>query len=232
MKVLFIGNSHTYFNDMPQTFADMCREAGIDTDVTMLAYSWKDLEWHAAAEYFTVRFNILYGGYDYCVVQQAAHPFPGDETTLVNMQRIADLCEAAGTKPILIETWAERDHPEHQENLSHANRIIAEKTGSILAPVGTVWEKIRNDHPEIELFWRDGEHAGPYGDLIIAGILYRITTDKKMEQISFARDFAGDIKIDFHHPRVLEDKKKIVAEPDKQIVKIITEYVNCIRIQM
>ena len=34
MKVLFVGNSHTYFNDMPQTFADMClKGAGEKTDV-------------------------------------------------------------------------------------------------------------------------------------------------------------------------------------------------------
>ena len=26
MKILFIGNSHTYFNDMPQLMADMYRE--------------------------------------------------------------------------------------------------------------------------------------------------------------------------------------------------------------
>ena len=25
MKILFIGNSHTYYNDMPHIFADTCR---------------------------------------------------------------------------------------------------------------------------------------------------------------------------------------------------------------
>ena len=47
MKVLFIGNSHTYFNDMPHLFSDMCRKAGeAETDVTMIAYSGRTLAWH------------------------------------------------------------------------------------------------------------------------------------------------------------------------------------------
>ena len=257
MKVLFIGNSHTYFNDMPQTFADMCgvgaplyaesaaaglSEAGDDgaltgkyadnsgIDVTMLAYSWKDLEWHASTEYFTVRFNILYGGYDYCIIQQGAHPFPGDETTLVNAQRITDLCARAGTQPLLIETWAERDFPEHQENLSRANMMVAEKIGAQLAPVGTVWAKIRAEHPDIDLFWKDGEHAGMYGDLIIAGILCRMVTGREMTPVDYARDFAQDIMIDFHKPQVLEDVAGILTEPDPDIVRVICDYVNSIEI--
>lgn len=260
MKVLFVGNSHTYFNDMPQTFADMCSggaplykenvaagqgadgygedngvrdgqgEVGDNVDVTMLAYSWKDLEWHVSTEYFAIRFAILYGGYDYCVIQQGAHPFPGDETTLVNAQRIAALCEKAGTQPIIIETWAERDFPEHQENLSRANRMVAEKIGAQLAPVGTVWAKIRAEHPDIDLFWKDGEHAGMYGDLIIAGILCRMVTGREMTPVDYARDFAQDIMIDFHKPQVLEDVAGILTEPDPDIVRVICDYVNSIEI--
>ena len=36
MRVLFIGNSHTYFNDMPALFAAFCRQSGVDMEVTML----------------------------------------------------------------------------------------------------------------------------------------------------------------------------------------------------
>ena len=37
MRVLFIGNSHTYFNDMPHIFKQVCQENNIDMEVTMLA---------------------------------------------------------------------------------------------------------------------------------------------------------------------------------------------------
>ena len=37
MKVLFLGNSHTFYNDMPQIFADICKERGKDVEVAMQA---------------------------------------------------------------------------------------------------------------------------------------------------------------------------------------------------
>ena len=76
MRVLFVGNSHTYFNDMPALFAAMCeRLCGEKPDVTMLAFSGRPLSWHRE-EYFSLRFALLYGRYDYCVLQQQAHPSP------------------------------------------------------------------------------------------------------------------------------------------------------------
>lgn len=70
MRVLFLGNSHTYFNDMPRLFADMCGElSGERPEVTMLAYSGRSLAWHRE-EYFSLRFALLYGGYEYCAAQR------------------------------------------------------------------------------------------------------------------------------------------------------------------
>lgn len=33
MKVLFVGNSHTYYNDMPRIFASLARDNGHDVQV-------------------------------------------------------------------------------------------------------------------------------------------------------------------------------------------------------
>ena len=57
-KVLFIGNSHTYMNDMPEIFRQMMESAtGESCDVFMLAYSARSLKWHMEEEYFSERFN-------------------------------------------------------------------------------------------------------------------------------------------------------------------------------
>ena len=73
MRILFIGNSHTYFNDMPALVAKMAQEEGEKCEVTMIAHGGWFLEQHAKEE--EVRFNILYGNYDYVVLQEHAHPF-------------------------------------------------------------------------------------------------------------------------------------------------------------
>ena len=63
MKVLFIGNSHTYMNDMPELTRRMIESAtGQPCLVTMLAYSGRSLKWHMEEEYFSERFNILHRG--------------------------------------------------------------------------------------------------------------------------------------------------------------------------
>ena len=113
---------------------------------------------------------------------------------------------------------------------SITSQMVAEKIGAQLAPVGTVWAKIRAEHPDIDLFWKDGEHAGMYGDLIIAGILCRMVTGREMTPVDYARDFAQDIMIDFHKPQVLEDVAGILTEPDPDIVRVICDYVNSIEI--
>ena len=38
LRILFIGNSHTYFNDMPQMVARRFLEEGYDCEVTMIAH--------------------------------------------------------------------------------------------------------------------------------------------------------------------------------------------------
>ena len=225
MKVLFIGNSHSYFNDMPATFADMCEKvSGKRPEVAMLAYSWKDFEWHMTTEYFTVRFNILYGGYDYCIIQQAAHPFPGLETTKKNAKKISDLCKKVGTKLIVIETWPEKAYPEHGPALSEANREVAKSMDAILAPAGTVWKRVGEMDPGIDLYWKDGEHAGVYGAITNGAILTKIIAGgiPNADVIShLAKDFLKGMELDFHNPKVMEETQEISVTADKEKIATI-----------
>ena len=77
LRILFIGNSHTYFNDMPAMVAEKARKAGFDCEVTMIAHGGWYLEQHVQEP--DVRFNILYGHYDYVVLQEFSHPFGPEE---------------------------------------------------------------------------------------------------------------------------------------------------------
>ncbi len=229
MKILFIGNSHTFFNDMPKQAADMLEQmTGESVDAVMLAYSYKELEWHAKSEYFAARFNILYGGYDYCVMQQAAHPFPGLETTTDNAVMLAGFCRTAGTTPVLIQTWAERDFPEHQAELSESNAKAAAAADALLAPVGSIWDKFRKDHPDLDLFHNDGEHAGLLGAYLEAmTIAMTICRDLgengadisgvPAEKLSDdAIQFSDGSEIDYDAPRIIEDPAEAAVTLDEE----------------
>ncbi len=51
MKILFIGNSHTFMNDKPSLVRDMVTEVtGERCETVMLAYGGRSLKWHMSEE--------------------------------------------------------------------------------------------------------------------------------------------------------------------------------------
>ena len=170
MRVLFIGNSHTYYNDMPHLFAKLCREKGIETEVTMLAHGGKGWDFHL--EEPEVRFNILYGGYDAVVLQHTAHPM-GDLSVMDQCgQKLIQWVKDAGARPVLYMTWTTKaDGEATQPGMSNAYRKLQSETGCELAPVGERWWTFHKEHPEIELYDADRQHASPAGSKLAASVL-------------------------------------------------------------
>ncbi len=217
MKVLFLGNSHTFFHDMPELFARFVEETtGEKPDVVMLAYSGRDLEWHRR-EYFSLRFNLLYGGYDYCIIQQAAHPYPPVNSTLEIGGEIIDLCHRCGVKPVVYMTWAEKRFPQNQQIMIDTCEKLAAEHRALLAPVGRIWQQIQKNHSEIDLYHRDGEHAGPYGDFLVAATFCKLLTGDVSPAVSgMGFNFIGVRSIDMDKPTVREDKTQIPVALDRE----------------
>ena len=216
MKVLFLGNSHTFFHDMPELFARFVEKTtGEKPDVVMLAYSGRDLEWHRR-EYFSLRFNLLYGGYDYCIIQQAAHPYPPVNSTLEIGGEIIDLCHRCGVKPVVYMTWAEKRFPQNQQIMIDTCEKLAAEHSALLAPVGRIWQQIQKNHSEIDLYHRDGEHAGPYGDFLVAATFCKLLTGDVSAAVSgMGFNFIGVRSIDMDKPTVREDTTQIPIELEK-----------------
>ena len=90
-KMLFIGNSHTYVNQMPQMVSELFRIYDDEEALpVMLTQGGMTLRWHGDQE--QTHFNIRYGHYDFVVLQQATHPFDGEEALL----RSAGCCPKSG----------------------------------------------------------------------------------------------------------------------------------------
>ena len=170
LGILFIGNSHTYFNDMPMMVRRRAEEAGYDCRVTMLAHGGWFLAQHIQEP--DVRFDILYGKYDYVVLQEHAHPFGPEEKYQSAVQGLCEMIRQAGSIPVLYETWARKAEPEAQEEMNGAHGRAAGATGALLARVGERWWKYREEKPELELYAGDGAHASPAGSDFAAGCIW------------------------------------------------------------
>lgn len=214
MKVLFLGNSHTFFNDMPELFARFAEKTtGEKPEVVMLAYPGRDLDWHRK-EYFAMRFNLMHGGYDYCIIQQAAHPYPPIESTLKTGAEIIDLCHRCGVKPVVYMTWAEKRFPENQQKMIDTCEKLASENNALLAPIGSVWQSVLQSRPDIELYHTDGEHAGPYGDFLIASVFCKLLTGSISDEVS---------GMGFNFIRYAEDGSKLLIQEDKNLLRIELE---------
>ena len=175
VKVLFVGNSHTFFNDMPYMLRLLGAERGIDIDVVQNTSGGKGLDWQA--NQLDVRFNVLYGGYDFIVLQHIAHPFPGQDNLIESAAKLMPYVQHSDSKPLLYLPWSEKNNPDGQAVIVQAHEaLLARYPGMQWAPVGLVWDKVRHGHPEIELYYHDGEHASPVGSYLIACTLLRTMT--------------------------------------------------------
>lgn len=170
MKILFIGNSHTYYNDMPYLFARFCQEKHRDVDVVMLAHGGKGWDFHI--EEPEVKFNILYGRYDAVILQHTAHPMGDLSVMNQSGKKLIQWVREAGARPILYMTWTTKaDGEKAQKSMSDAYRKLREETGCELAPVGECWWEYHREHPEVELYAEDGQHASPVGSRLAASVI-------------------------------------------------------------
>lgn len=161
LSLLFIGNSHTYFNDMPLMVKQRAEDAGYDCHVTMIARGGWFLSQHVAEP--DVRFNILFGKYDYVVLQEHAQPLSSPEEFTEAMRTLCDWSREAGSTPILYENWALQSEPEKQEEMNRVYRQVAEACGALKVPVGANWWDYQKSWPEIQMYAPDGAHASERG---------------------------------------------------------------------
>ncbi len=175
MRTLFIGNSHTYFNDMPKIFRDICEENGYAMDVTMLTKGGMGLPYHVENE--QTRFNILYGRYDFIILQHVAHPMGEFEDMEKAADTIMEWIRQTDAVPCYYMTWTKKGDEEGQPEMSRRYRVLGEKHKCLVAPVGENWWKHIHEHPEDELYFKDGRHASKEGSLLAARTIFDTLKD-------------------------------------------------------
>ncbi|MGI6256173.1 MAG: hypothetical protein ACOYJZ_11195 [Acutalibacter sp.] len=170
MKVLFLGNSHTFVHYVPARAAHFCESHGTSLETTMLTHPGMGLDWHLNQS--QTYYNLLCGRYDAVVLQHNAHPFPGKESLLQAGKTLASLAPEK-TKVLLYMTWSEKKNPQGQMVMTEAYEALAKETGAALCPVGKVWWQVAAAHPEEELYFADGEHSSVLGASLAGAVIGR-----------------------------------------------------------
>ncbi len=170
LNLLFLGNSHTFYNDMPQLVKRRAIDLDYDCHVTMLAHPGWFLIQHTQDP--EARFNILYGGYDYIILQEHAHPFGPEEDFIRATRTLNTWIREAGAVPIIYEIWAKKDEPKLQPHMNEVHKRVAKEIDALIAPVGEEWWEYMRSWPDLELYDADGAHASRAGSDFAAKMIW------------------------------------------------------------
>jgi hypothetical protein len=172
MKILFIGNSHTFCNGLPFQVRELLRLSNPNVNVTMCATGGMTLGWHA--EQPETQMAIKYDDWDYIVLQQKTHPFDGFDALLKDCKSLLPYIRKTRAEILLFMTWAEKRIPANQEILDKAFVQVAHEINARLVPVSKTWQRILQPEPAVELYDTDGEHANPSGSYLAACVFYAV----------------------------------------------------------
>lgn len=121
-----------------------------------------------------MRFNILYGKYDYVVLQEHAHPFGPEEKYRDAVLALNKWIREAESKPVIYECWARENEPEKQQSMNDIHRAVAKEIGAILAPVGENWWTYKHSWPDLKIYAEDGAHASLAGSDFAAKYIWTV----------------------------------------------------------
>ena len=199
-RVLFIGNSYTYYNHYPMMLKEIAWHEGHELECGYYTHGGYTMKQHLADH--VSRQAVEEGGYDYAFLQdQSLHSLrigtDVDQDVVGQMGKMVAAVKKHSPKAkCFIElTWGRRDgnnttkgkkledlvngHPEfftdyatNQQIITKNTTAMAQTLGVDLSPVGLAWEIVRRERPEIELYIKDGSHPSYAGSYLAAAVGY------------------------------------------------------------
>jgi hypothetical protein len=170
-KILFVGNSLTYFNDLPSRVADIGASKGNLVEQEMMAYPNYAIQdhWNEGC----LQSMISSGYYDFIVVQQGpSSQADGAQSLLDYGELIQQLCKQHDTKLAFFMVWPARVNYHTFNGVISNYTSAAYATGAILCPVGYAWKRYIDDTGDWSYYGPDDFHPSAVGTGVAAEIIY------------------------------------------------------------
>lgn len=204
LAVLFVGNSLTYFNDMPDIVAAISLGAGDDPPlrVGMVAFPNYSLEdhWNRGDALDA----IDAGGWDVVVLQQGPSTLPASRVHLVEWAgRFSERIRAAGARPALFSVWPTDGSEAGFDATLASYGAAAEAVDGVLVPAGEAWRAAWARDSDLTLTIGDGFHPSLLGSVMAAYSIWHALTERspvglpptiesdRVERITMSAELAG-----------------------------------------
>ena len=183
LRVLFVGNSLTYVNDLPEVVRAMARA---DSDrplvVRTVAFPNFSLEDHWRDGSATA--ELAGGRWDYVVMQQGPSSLPENQEHLRTWsENFADEARKSGTEPALFTVWPASEHSSSFRAVLESYSAAASAVDGLLLPAGEAWLIAWEEDPSLELYGSDGFHPSELGTYLSALVIYGGLFDKSVRNV-------------------------------------------------
>ena len=199
MKILFIGNSYTYFHTMPKTVESIARAEGLDWTVDAITkggwylsrFADPENEMHAPLQ------EKLNMAWDAVFLQDnSCGPLTDREGFITGAQKICLMMKELPTRLFMYVTWSRMDgcpmleelgltRPEMTAQLHAAYTEAAEKIGAQLSDVGGAFAFAHEYCPEVDLYHQDLSHPSAAGSYLAALIHFASLAGRLPERVRF-----------------------------------------------
>lgn len=203
-KVLFLGNSYTFFNNLPDLFENFSNAAGDTVTAGFNTPGGYTLQGHSTNQ--MSQNMISQGDWDFVVLQEQSQipSFPLSQVqtqcfpnaaTLDTMINSANPC----AETVFFMTWGRKNgdagncpnwppvctYQGMDSLLFDRYMQMAEDNEAIVSPVGAVWRFIRNNFTSIELYNQDESHPSEAGSYAAACSFYSVIHRKSPADVPY-----------------------------------------------
>lgn len=193
LKVLFIGNSYTYYNWSPYMLKEIAWKEGLEIDVALSAHSGFTMEKHLSHS-VTAGF-ISEGGYDCAVIQEyndrvaVVGASPSSEDALAYIGQMSEMVDAVrsaspGCRVFIEMSWGTRtgtgsliktdwgDYGQMQAYVTEGTGLMCSASGAEMTLLGQAWARVRSERPDLEMYHTDNHHPSYAGSYLKACVNY------------------------------------------------------------
>ena len=201
VRVLFTGNSFTFFNNLHEMFAELARSGGHRVEVDMSAQGGWTCADHATSA--VTLDKIEQQEWDFVVLQEQSRiPVTAEERDeqMYPAVRLLDRrIRESGTSTVLFMTWAPRNglagvaYAAAQAQLQAGYMEIANELDAMVAPVGIAWQAGITQDPQLGLWNTDGLHPAREGTYLSACVFYAVIFRQSPERVTYTAGLSGEM---------------------------------------
>jgi len=169
-RLLFLGNSLTYTNDLPGLVKEKALQRGWKIRADVIA-----LPNYAIIDHWVdgkAKDKIATGKYDFVIVQQGPSSQPlGRQLLIEGGRKFAELCREKGARLCYFMVWPSVEHFSTFDALISNHEEAASINGALLFPVGKVWKAYIDTTGQYDYYGKDGFHPSEKGSSVAAEVI-------------------------------------------------------------